>query len=49
MKVFDDSVKDEVLKALTRCDMEIEVQMEGKMEQEGVLVVSLAETFKKLL
>jgi ribosome recycling factor len=30
VKVFDESVKDEVLKALTRSDMDIEVQMEGK-------------------
>ena len=25
IKVFDDSVKDEVVKSLTRCDMDIEV------------------------
>jgi ribosome recycling factor len=30
VKVFDESVKDEVLKSLTRCDMDIEVSMEGK-------------------
>jgi len=30
VKVFDESVKDEVLKALTRSNMDIEVQMEGK-------------------
>ena len=30
MKVYDESVKDEVLKTLTRVDMDIEVQMEGK-------------------
>ena len=30
VKVFDESVKDEVLKSLTRADMDIEVQMEGK-------------------
>ena len=30
MKVFDEGVKDEVLKALSRSEMDIEVQMEGK-------------------
>ena len=30
VKVFDESVKDEVIKALNRCEMDIEVQMEGK-------------------
>lgn len=30
VKVFDESVKDDVLKSLNRVDMEIEVQMEGK-------------------
>ena len=30
VKVFDEGVKDEVLKALNRADMDIEVQMEGK-------------------
>ena len=30
VKVYDESVKDEVLKSLTRSDMDIEVQMEGK-------------------
>ena len=30
VKVYDESVKDEVLKSLTRCDMDLEIQMEGK-------------------
>ena len=30
VKVFDESVKDEVVKTLTRSEMDIEVQMEGK-------------------
>ena len=30
VKVFDDSVLDEVLKTLVRCDMDIDVQLEGK-------------------
>ena len=30
VKVFDDSIKDEVIKTLTRSDMDIEISMEGK-------------------
>ena len=30
MKVFDESVKDEVLKALQRSEFELNLQMEGK-------------------
>ena len=30
VKVFDESVKDEVIKSLTRAELDIEVQMEGK-------------------
>uniref|UniRef100_A0A7S3CKV0 Ribosome recycling factor domain-containing protein n=1 Tax=Strombidium rassoulzadegani TaxID=1082188 RepID=A0A7S3CKV0_9SPIT len=30
VKVFDEGVKEEVVKTLNRCDMDIEVQMEGK-------------------
>ena len=30
VKVFDESVKDEVVKTLARCDMDIDVQLEGK-------------------
>ena len=30
VKVYDESVKDEVVKALNRSNMDIEVQMEGK-------------------
>ena len=30
VKVFDEGVKDEVLKALNRSELDIEVQMEGK-------------------
>ena len=30
IKVFDETVKDDVLKALNRSELDIEVQMEGK-------------------
>ena len=30
IKVYDESVKDEVVKSLNRCDMDIEISMEGK-------------------